>query len=328
MYIESGDLPRANVSPDRRLLPFSREMGISVPSVGAKAENHKVRFADGKSMLQDIQPRRFDNTFRQKEPSDRDYALAMRGGDVLLREHAEHDRIPLVGDVKAAQTGAGPEFVFLFSVDDVSFFLAVGDVAPPPGYAYVDARVFRQMEPVWLAFAGATATHLGSWYAKNRFCGTCATAMMHKADERAMLCPGCGAVVYPTISPAVIVGVTDGDRLLVTRYANRPGSRGIALVAGFMEIGETLEETVRREVMEEVGVRVGEVRYYKSQPWAFSCSMLVGFFAELDGSPELTVDTGELEDAEWIERKDIPPVQSTISLTATMIEAFRTGEVR
>lgn len=279
-------------------------------------------------MLQDIQPRRFDNTFRQKEPSDRDYALAMRGGDVLLRENAETDRIPLVGKLKAALPGAGQEFVYLFSMDDVSFFLAVGDIDAPQGYGYVDARVFRQMEPAWLAFAGATATHLGSWYARNRFCGTCATPMAHKMDERAVVCPGCGAVVYPTISPAVIVGVTDGDRLLVTRYANRPGSRGMALVAGFMEIGETLEETVRREVMEEVGVRVGDIRYYKSQPWAFSCSMLVGFFAELDGPPELTVDTNELEDAEWVERSDIPPVESTISLTATMIETFRTGEVR
>lgn len=128
---------------------------------------------------------------------------------------------------------------------------------------------------------------------------------------------------YPKISPAIIVGILDGTRILMTRYSLGP-YRKYALVAGFMEIGETLEDTVRREVMEEVGLRVKNIRYFKNQPWAFSDSLLVGFFADVDGSPKVTLDQTELAEATWFEREHMPPGgSSNISLTYEMIEAFR-----
>ncbi len=154
-----------------------------------------------------------------------------------------------------------------------------------------------------------------------------AKLMAEKADERAMVCSGCGAVVYPRISPAVIVGVTDGDRILMTRYANRPNNTALtALVAGFMEVGETLEGTVAREVGEEVGLRVKNIRYYKSQPWAFSGSVLIGFYADVDGSAEITVDETELQEARWVCRGDLPEAASLSSLTSTMVDAFRRND--
>ena len=116
-----------------------------------------------------------------------------------------------------------------------------------------------------------------------------------------MVCPECKNIEYPKISPAVIVAVTNGNRLLLSRYA-RGGYRNYALIAGFAEVGETLEDTVRREVMEEVGLKVKNIRYYKSQPWSFSDSLLVGFFAELDGDDTITLEEEELAEAVWFER--------------------------
>jgi NAD+ diphosphatase len=149
--------------------------------------------------------------------------------------------------------------------------------------------------------------------------------MMHDDKERMMRCKSCGNMVFPKISPAVIVGITDGDRLLMTKYNGRIYKR-YALVAGFAEVGETLEETVRREVLEEVGVRVKNIRYYKSQPWPFSDSLLMGFFCDLNGSDNIVLDEDELSEAQWVHRKDINVEADGISLTNDMIVHFKNAE--
>ena len=131
---------------------------------------------------------------------------------------------------------------------------------------------------------------------------------------------------YPKICPAVIIGVTDGDRILMSKYAGRTYKK-YALLAGFTEIGETVEQTVAREVMEEVGLKVKNIRYYKSQPWAFSDTLLMGFYCDLDGSDEITLDREELSLAEWFERDKIPVEPSRDSLTNEMIIKFKLGEV-
>ena len=127
---------------------------------------------------------------------------------------------------------------------------------------------------------------------------------------------------YPKISPAVIVGVTDGNRILMSKYADRDYKK-YALLAGFTEIGETIEETVKREVMEDVGLKVKNIRFYKSQPWSFTDTLLMGFFADLDGDSEITLDQEELALAEWFEREEIPVTERNISLTNEMILAFK-----
>lgn len=107
--------------------------------------------------------------------------------------------------------------------------------------------------------------------------------------ERMLRCPSCGHLIFPTIAPAVIVGVTDGNRIILTTYAAREYKR-YALIAGFTEIGETVEETVRREVMEEVGIPVKNIRYYKSQPWGFDSNLLMGFFCQADRKSQMSMD--------------------------------------
>lgn len=277
-------------------------------------------------MIQDISPSRYDVGFQPRAPLDDDYVMVMRDKQVLMTNQGEMAYLPRLGDL-AEQVPALPDnLVYLFRVDDRAYFLHTAETsAARNGFFYRDSQAFRDMQPSWMAFAGITACHLAAWYGRHRFCGGCGQPMLPKTAERALLCSHCGEVVYPTIAPAVIVGVVDGERLLMTRYANRPYSK-LALVAGFVEVGETLEDTVRREVLEEVGVRVGAIRYYKSQPWAFSGSLLVGFYAELDGSPEITMDAAELQEALWLERSELPKEDSGVSLTGEMIAVFRDGK--
>ena len=130
-------------------------------------------------------------------------------------------------------------------------------------------------------------------------------------------------MIYPRINPAVIVGVTKGDSLLITRY--RKGYAHNALVAGFTEIGETLEQTVEREVMEETGVRVHNIRYYKSQPWGMAQDILVGFWCDADEDAEIRMDPDELKYAEWVRREDIVLQPNNLSLTNEMMKTFRDG---
>ena len=127
------------------------------------------------------------------------------------------------------------------------------------------------------------------------------------------------------ISPAVIIAVTHKNRLLLSKYAGRSYKK-YALLAGFVEIGETVEETVKREVMEEVGLSVTNIRYYKSQPWSFSGTVLMGFFCDLDGDDEtIILDENELSLAEWFDRESIPVSPSRDSLTNEMIMTFIQG---
>ena len=194
----------------------------------------------------------------------------------------------------------------------------------PEGLRRVPPSALRGV-PGPLPLAAFTALHLFRWYDDHRFCGRCGSALRHAPKERALLCPACNHVCYPVIAPCVIVAVTSGDRLLLTRCAGSR-SKHFALVAGFTEIGETSEQAAAREVMEETGLRIRHLRYAGSQPWGLSGSLVTGFFAELDGPDEIRLDASELSEARWVRRADIPPCPDAASLTMTMIARFARGE--
>jgi NAD+ diphosphatase len=185
-----------------------------------------------------------------------------------------------------------------------------------------DISIFRTALPRYNAFAGITAYQLHNWYENRRYCGKCSSPMVKDTKERMLYCKSCNTMEYPKISPAVIVAVTNGNKILMSRYAQGLYKR-YALLAGFTEIGETIEETVAREVMEEVGLRVKNIRYYKSQPWSFSDTLLMGFFTELDGDDTITLDQEELSEAVWIAREDIQVEPDNLSLTNEMILKFK-----
>ena len=127
---------------------------------------------------------------------------------------------------------------------------------------------------------------------------------------------------YPKISPAVIIALVHGNRILMSKYVGR-AYKNYALLAGFSEIGEPVEETVRREVMEEVGLKVKNIRYYKSQPWGFDSNLLMGFFCDLAEEGEIRLEEEELSLAEWVDYRDVPDDPEGLSLTREMMTYFR-----
>lgn len=133
--------------------------------------------------------------------------------------------------------------------------------------------------------------------------------------------------MFPKISPAIIVAVTDGERLLLTKYAGRR-TAAYALVAGFVEIGETAEECVAREVLEETGLHIEHIKYYGSQPWGFDGNLMLGYTARLSGSHKISLDDHELSKAIWLKPEEIPEIPDYSSLTREMIRRFRMGTLQ
>lgn len=276
-------------------------------------------------MLQDIAPLALDIEYLNRKAEDNDYLVVCNGNRVLIQEDRE-SLFPVIADARRHYEINTDRLIYLFDISGKRFFLSPGILPETGNLIYHNIRSLRERQPKWLCFAAATAMHLAVWYDHHRYCGKCAHPMVQKEEERALHCPQCGLVVYPRINPVVIVGLTDGNRLLLTKNANQEYTN-YALISGFMEISEALEDTVKREVREEVGLAVKNMRYYKSQPWAFSESMLIGIFAEVDGDTEPILDGKELTEATWFEREDLPADNSRFSLTWDMIESFRRGEV-
>ena len=277
-------------------------------------------------MIQDIFPHVYHNEFTPHAPKAQDIVLIFDGNEVLLDE--KNKWMLTFEEVKARIGEQEAEYRYLFQIDDTGFFyLRNVDVDKIPGLCRCRKNIFRTYAPRHLAFAGITAFNLYQWRESHQFCGRCGGQLEPDEKERAMRCPKCGEIVYPVISPAVIIGLIDPerDRILFTKYADRDYKK-YALIAGFSEIGETLEQTVAREVKEEVGLSVKNIRYYKNQPWAFTGTLLVGFFAELDGADDITLEEDELGEATWFTRENMPPTDNDISLTAEMMEVFRRGE--
>ena len=296
-------------------------------------------------MIQDIAPHRYDNTYHVQKPGAQDYVFCIQKGRILLRETAEEHvlTIPRREEIEAAVPELMDRAVYLFSVDEKPYFLVSvpekeaeeilaklkeGAEKEPEQlyYAWKTPTDIRAMEPMHQAFAAITAVQLWRWRQSRQFCGRCGAKTEDSKIERALVCPVCGQTDYPKISPAVIVAITNGDKLLMSRYrVNHSTYRGYALIAGFVEIGETFEETVRREVMEEVGLKVKNIRYFKSQPWAFTDTEMIGFFAELDGDDKIRLQEDELSEAGWYTREEIPDDARLISVGTEMKMYFKYG---
>lgn len=274
-------------------------------------------------MIQDIAPRKYHVEFKKKRPEANDFLLIYRENEVLVKETGEEMSYPLVGEMEQSNPDICEKAEYLFAIDDICYFTAEEvEIPKEQGLQWKDGSVFREMEPGYHAFAGVTGKQFVSWKRKHRFCGVCGGPMEPSKRERAMVCRSCKNRSYPQICPAIIVAVTNEDKLLMTRYAKGNYKR-YALVAGFTEVGETFEETVRREVMEEVGLKVKNIRYYKNQPWSFSDSQMIGFFAELDGDDTIKLQEEELSEALWVKREEIPDYSPAISVGQEMIMKFK-----
>ena len=275
-------------------------------------------------MLQDLYPHIYHNEISWKQPEPEDYALiftpdrtvycCVQNGELTL---------PRIRDIGTFDAAAAQ---YAFCIDRTAYYLVGAHPEAAEPFSYLPSAQLRAMtaHTSTALFAAAAGESLFRWYSSQQFCGRCGRRMKKSTVERAMVCPACGNTVYPKICPAVIAAVHDGDRLLLTRYRGRAFKK-YALIAGFNEIGESIEETVHREVLEEAGVHVKNLRFYKSQPWVFTDTLLMGFFCELDGSDRITMQESELSEAGWFHRSALPEEYSHISLTGEMIDQFRLG---
>ena len=283
----------------------------------------------GLVMIHEILPHQLNNEFKICDPKPSDFLIRYNGSKVLLKKTSEGYTIPRVDGLLESKNKTLADFEghYLFCIDDTAFFLDDSskneEAAIPEGYEYMGSRTFRSMNPVE-RMGGATAVHIAHWEALNKFCGHCGNVTIRGEKERSIICPKCGNVVYPRISPVVIVAVRNGDKLLMAHNIDNPNPR-LFLISGFVEIGESLEQAVHREVMEEAGLRVKNVRYFGSQPWPFSDSLIAGFTAELDGDDTIHMQQDELSEAMWVNREDIPEYETDVSISCCLIENFRRG---
>lgn len=221
---------------------------------------------------------------------------------------------------KAAEFGHPQNVLRIGEVHGFPCFAADVEQLPaiPGGVATSLRTVFQLGGAEAFALAGR-ATQLLDWRNNHRFCGKCGTPTTMKTGDLAMQCPACGLLAYPRISPAIMVLVRNGDKLLLARSPHFKLGVFSAL-AGFVEPGETLEECAAREVREEVGIEIANLRYFNSQPWPFPDSLMVAFFADYAGGT-LTPNPNEIEAANWFPLTALPPLPDSISISRRLIEA-------
>lgn len=277
-------------------------------------------------MINEIAPRVYTNEIINRVATPDDYAMIFDGNTVLLKGSND---IPHISDISAELDFSIDELEYLFSIDDDGYYLLRGKDAESINASdselnFTSLEIFRTLKPEYKAFAITTAGQMYRFLEKHKFCGSCGGNMLKSTTERALICEGCGETIYPGISPAVAVAIINGDKILMAR--NSYGTfRRFSILAGYMEVGESLEDTVNREVMEEVGLKVKNIRYYKSQPWASSDTEMIGFFADLDGDETITCQESEIAEAGWFSREELPDELPQISLSYEMIEQFRQG---
>ncbi len=271
-------------------------------------------------MIHEIEPYHFDNTYHNVQPEREDFILSVRKGEILMKGDLQEVSFPLYADL-SAQDQSGRVFRYVFAIDGARFFLC-SDLELP-GYTYRDRKTLRRgAGPRHLIYAALMGLQLARWYDEHRFCGRCRQEMVPDEKERMMRCPACGLREYPRINPCVIVGVIHDGKILVAHYRNGFTDH-FALIAGFAEVGETIEETAAREVYEETHLHIKNLRFYKSQPWPYSSSLLFGFFAELADPDQIVIQEDELAMARWAAPEEIVEKLDNFSLTNEMLCKFR-----
>ena len=277
-------------------------------------------------MLHELFPHRFNNQFLIKnEIGKDDYILFYHEKSLLLKTAGEGFEIPRKRDFSEISDITTKSY--LFALNDVPCFLIWDSLKIDNSkFVYKETSLFRSLKQKEIAWIGIVGFQLLTWYEQNKFCGKCGSKTQEKEDERAIICPNCNTMVFPKISPAIIVAITCNDKILLAHNSNFQGN-WYSLVAGYADVGESLEEAVIREVKEEVGVAVKNLRYYKSQPWPFSGSMMIGFIAEADSNQPISIDNKEITSAEWFTRYNLPNHPPTLSIAGEMIEKFENGEI-
>ena len=241
-----------------------------------------------------------------------DRLLIHQNPDVSLPERGSFDELGLARGSLHFLGSLGEQPCFAVDLEE--------DQPLPDGMALSGLRrLFGAISEELFQISGR-AFQVLNWDRTHRFCGRCGTATDYHETDRARECPQCGLLSFPSVSPAVITLIQKGHEFLLARNARFPGKR-YSIIAGFVEPGETLEEAVHREIKEEVGIDVCDVRYFGSQPWPFPHSLMVGFTAHHAGG-EIQVDGEEIVDAGWYSAHNLPELPDGISISRHLIDWF------
>jgi NAD+ diphosphatase len=258
------------------------------------------------------------------------YWFAFQGDKLCARPNGHKAEVPQAADL--AQLGLMPRRqLYLGYLEDgdarrTHCYCAEvsADAALPAGLIADGLRqLYPQLDELSFGLAGR-AVQILTWDRTHAFCGQCGVATEALAHERAKHCPQCGLISYPRLSPAIIIAVirraADGERILLARNHRFPAGR-YSVIAGYVEPGESLEECAQREVGEEVGIRIKDIRYFGSQPWPFPNSLMIGFTAEYDGG-EFALEEAEIADAGWFAVDALPSLPPKMSIARRLIDWF------
>jgi NAD+ diphosphatase len=244
------------------------------------------------------------------------------GRELLVKPQGNSLRIPLLLHGPAELGLEALRQHFLGTLDGHGCYSAeVPEKAEPPEGMFFSGlrRLYGSLDEPLYRIAGG-AVEVVEWDRTHQFCSSCGTKTEYKQGVRAKECPRCGHLSFPRISPAVIVAVERDGKLLLAR-GNRFTTEMYSVLAGFVEPGETLEETVVREVKEEVGIEVTDISYFGSQSWPFPDSLMVAFTARYAGG-KIVVDREEIVEAGWFTADDLPRIPDKISIARRLIDWF------
>lgn len=249
------------------------------------------------------------------------YWFIFRGNQLLVHEIGDLLAVP-VGDRLDKYGLTSSRTLYLGSIEGASCYTAevAEDSTVPEGMIFSPLFALYDRIDEDLFHVAGRGLQMLSWDATNQFCGRCGNALNHADHERSKVCPNCGLSHYPRLSPAVITIILKGDQILLARAGHFPNNM-YGLIAGFVEPGETLEDCVQRETMEEIGIKIKNIRYYDSQPWPFPHSLMIGFIAEYD-SGEIQVDGEEIAEAKWFHANELPNIPPRVSIARKMIDWY------
>jgi len=254
---------------------------------------------------------------RASEPA---HWFLFQGSQLLVRREADRASVPLIADPR--DLGLHPlRTQYLGTLAGRHCYSAEcgAGAAPAENYTWSGLRaLFGLFDDVTFALAGR-AIQIMDWDRSHQYCSHCGTPTVIKPGERARQCPNCGQTHYPRIAPAVMALVQRDDRLLLARSPHFPPGMHSAL-AGFVEPGESLEQCLVREVKEEVGVEVSNLRYFSSQPWPFPHSLMIAFNCDWAGG-DITPEPSEIEAAGWFDLDHLPVLPNKISIARRLIDA-------